>query len=117
MEERGINRSSLKKKHAEVYERHVLSDAERKRVQSSADGIRKKIVQFFEEFPDGKISPSEFKDLMGLNNPIHGVRPRFTDLKKEGWLQEVNGDKVPSGYGGDEHRYMRASENGQMRLL
>lgn len=109
--------TELKKHRAEVYERQPLSHEERAKAQRAANGIRQQIVQYFTQFPQARISPSEFKELMQLPNPIHGIRPRFTDLENEKWLQAIDNDRVRTDYNGEERRYMRMSSDGQMRLL
>jgi hypothetical protein len=102
---------------AQVYERKPLSMIERLRTQVSANSLMGKIVNFFATVPNARISPSEFKQLMKLKNPIHSIRPRFTELEGLGFLQSIKEEKVPSESGGFEHRYMMAGEEGQLRLL
>jgi seryl-tRNA synthetase len=113
----GINKAQLKKDHAAIYQRRMMSEPERRKVQKSANGIRAQIVQFFESFPNARISPSEFKELMKLPNPIHSIRPRFTDLEDERWIQAMENDKVATDFNGVERRYVRMQDDGQMQLL
>ena len=119
MHETGIQTSDVRRRMAAIYERRQLSPEDRAKTQRSANGIRRMIVDFFEAFPHAKVSPSEFKELMDLPNPIHSIRPRFTELAGEKggqWLQVLSTDKVPSLFGGHEHRYQRSLDNGQYYL-
>lgn len=113
----GINRTELKKRYARIYERRTLDEQERARTQRAANGIRAKIVDFFREFPNARISPSEFKELMQLPNAIHSIRPRFTDLETENWLQAIPTDKVRTEFNGEERRYKRMESGEQLSLL
>ena len=113
----GTNHTELKKDYAQIYEQRTLMPDERVKVVRAANGIRQQIVQFFEQFPDARIAPSEFKELMKLPNAIHSIRPRFTDLENEHWLVALDNDRVRTDYNGEERRYMRMADNGQMRLL
>lgn len=89
-----------------VHEQKPLSHSQRIRTQKAVNGITAMIRRHFEELPQSRLSPSEFKALYGLNNPIHSIRPRFRNLEKKNFIQRLENDKVLSPFGGDEARYV-----------
>jgi hypothetical protein len=104
-----------------VYEQQKLSHSQRARTQNSANGISSMIRRHFTELPQSRLSPSEFKALYKLSNPIHSIRPRFTDLanpKKTNTvlLQRLDNDKIQTPYDGEEARYALLVNN-ELSLL
>lgn len=69
-----------------------------------SDTNTKIIVSTFLKNPNLRINPSAMRETLGIDTPIHGFRPRFTELRKAGFLRRLD-ERVKSGFGGKEHIY------------
>lgn len=101
-----------------VYEPQPLSHNQRGKIQGSVNSIGALIRRHFESLPESRISPSEFKELYKMPNPIHSLRPRFTELAsdKVRFLQAMHNEKVSSPFGGEEARYILNNDS-QLRIF
>ena len=84
----------------------IASQSEIRSGLAIASGIRSQILRHFELYPTSHISPCELQAKYELANPIHSIRPRFSDLVDELELIQTS-EQVMSPYGRLEHRYRR----------
>jgi len=100
-----------------MHEQRAHTPHERRKTEPVIRGIKAKIMEFFDQYPNAKISPSEFKTLLDLPNAIHSIRPRFTDLKQANKLIALDDNRIHSPFGGEERRHCLPKKPEQLKLL